>query len=668
MQSKKIEQRLDALRTTIRDHNYHYHSLDAPTVSDFVYDALFKELIDLEQKHPELITPDSPSQRVGSQPLAGFTEVIHRKPMLSLSNAFDAQDVYQFVERIQDRLKTTKTIEFTCEPKLDGLAVSLRYEQGKLVQAATRGDGMQGENITHNIRTIRSIPLRLKGENIPDILEVRGEVFMPIAGFQTLNQQAKKRGEKTFANPRNAAAGSLRQLDARITAKRSLFFIAYGVGDMSIDALAPTHHGTLQQLQHFGFRLADSQHIAQGAQGCLDFFAQLTVQRADLPYEIDGVVYKVNDLQLQAALGFISRAPRWAIAHKFPAEQVETRIEAVEFQVGRTGSITPVARLQPVLVAGVTVSNATLHNMGEIERKDIRLGDHVIIRRAGDVIPEVVAVVQRHRAPDAEKITAPTTCPSCATILVQPEGDAVIRCPAHWHCQAQLIEAIWHFASRQAMNIDGLGRKLVEQLVTSQLIEQPADLYQLTLMELAPLDRMGRKSAQNLLDALNASKRTTLARFLYALGIRDVGRVTAENLAQYFQTLDAIKAANFDMLLEVEDVGPIVAKHVGDFFTQSFAIVQALIDCGIEWPDHQINSAQDLPLRGKVVVLTGTLPTLSRDQAKEQLHNLGAKVTASVSKKTDMVLAGDKAGSKLDKAQALGITIWQEADLLALIK
>jgi DNA ligase (NAD+) len=661
--------RIKELRQQLAEYGRQYYTLDQPTVSDFVYDALFQELVELEAQHPELRSPDSPTQRVGSAPLREFETVQHQVPMLSLANAFDESEVRRFEARIQSQLDRPHILIFSCEPKMDGLAVSLRYEKGILVQGATRGDGSQGENITENLRTIRSIPLKLSGPNPPRVLEVRGEVFMPLKSFQQLNAEAQAKGEKTFANPRNAAAGSLRQLDSRITAQRRLDFVAYGVGEVSGIELPNKQSQRLDYLHHCGFPLPENHEVVTGAEGCLAFYNKIATLRSQLAYEIDGVVYKIDDIALQQQLGFISRAPRWALAHKFPAQEVPTRVEKVDFQVGRTGVITPVARLIPVLVGGVTVSNATLHNMDEIIRKDVREGDTVIVRRAGDVIPEVVKVLVEQRRSGARVVVAPTHCPVCASELSQAAGEVAIRCHAGWRCDAQRIEMLWHFASRKAMDIDGLGRKQVEQLVREGLVKLPADLYHLTQETLARLERMGEKSAENLLQALEVSKNSTLPRFLYALGIRDVGEATAQNLVSYFGTLMAIQQASLEALQEVPDVGPVVAGNVRLYFDDpaNLAQIEALQEAGIHWLDHQPKPKAEQPLLGQTFVLTGTLQHFSRDEAKAKLQALGAKVAGSVSPKTSVVVAGVDAGSKLDKAQELGVVVWDEAQLLKLI-
>ncbi len=663
MSADKIMRRLAELREQLHRYNYHYHTLDAPLVSDAVYDALFKELVTLEQKHPDLITPDSPSQRVGGATLAGFEQVEHSRPMLSLGNAFADEDVIAFAERLQQQLPDEKLV-FNCEPKIDGLAVSLRYEHGVLRQAATRGDGVTGEVVTQNVRTIRNVPLKLALDDVPDILEVRGEVYMPIVGFNQLNAEAEKKGEKTFANPRNAAAGSLRQLSSKVAALRPLRFIAYGVGEVSGVVLPDAHSKTLRYLQSAGFTLAAHQQLADSPQACLTYYEHIKALRSELPFEIDGVVYKLDRYQWQEAVGYVSRAPRWAIAHKFPAQEAETLLEAVDFQVGRTGVMTPVARLTPVLVGGVTVSNATLHNQDEIARKDVRIGDYVVVRRAGDVIPEVVRPLVDRRADITRSIVMPTHCPSCDTALVHDREQVALRCPNGWHCPAQRVEALWHFASRQAMDIDGLGRKIVEQLVATEMVKTPADLYRLNVLDVAQLDRMGRKSADNLIAALQASKQTTLACFIYALGIREVGQVTAQSLAQYFGSIEAIRAAEVDTLQQVDDVGPVVARSINAFFhdVQHWQLVTDLVALGICWPQVQQTQGKQ-PLKGQVMVISGTLNDMSRDEAKQALQQLGAKITGSVSAKTDVLVVGENPGSKLDKAQALGVTLWNEDKL-----
>lgn len=666
--TKAVEDRIQALRATLNTYNDQYYVLDAPTVSDAEYDQLFNELKQLESQHPALITPDSPTQRVGAAPLKAFGSVTHGIPMLSLDNAFTEEDIDDFNHRIQDRLRTTHTVSYCCEPKLDGLAINLRYENGLLVQAATRGDGVTGEDVTTNVKTIRAIPLRLKGKDWPALLDVRGEVFMSKKGFQQLNAVAAQKNEKQFANPRNAAAGSLRQLDSSITAKRPLSFYAYGVGAVT-DAILPEKHSEIiARLALWGLPVNPLTQVVEGAKGCFAYYEKLQQLRDSLPYEIDGVVYKVDDKTLQEKLGFVSRAPRWAVAHKFPAEEVYTLIEAVEFQVGRTGAITPVARLKPVFVHGVTVSNATLHNMDEVQRKDIHIGDTVIVRRAGDVIPEVVSAIADRRPRNAKKIHLPTHCPICQSDIEHIPGEAIARCTGGLYCPAQQKEAIKHFASRRAMDIEGLGDKLSDQLVEAGLLKSVADIYTLDKNALAALDRMGGKSAQNLLDEIEKSRSTTLPRFLYALGIREVGEATAKNLATYLKTLDAIQAADLDTLQTVPDVGPVVAEHAYHFFREAHNrdIIHRLLKAGVHWAP--IATADNLPLLGKTFVLTGSLSHFSRDAAKEKLEALGAKVSGSVSAKTHYVIAGEEAGSKLEKAKSLGVTILDEKAFLALIE
>jgi DNA ligase (NAD+) len=663
--TEKIIKRIEKLRVQLNEHNQRYHVYDDPIISDAEYDKLFIELRSLENDYPDLITPDSPTQRVGAVALKEFTQVTHEVPMLSLENAFAEEDVLAFYKRIQDRLHIVADIEIVCEPKLDGLAVSLRYEAGMLVRAATRGDGLTGEDVTENIRTIKSVPLRLQGKNIPSLLEVRGEVYMPKAGFAALNQRAAANQEKIFANPRNAAAGSLRQLDSRITATRPLAIFCYGVGSVSEQYLPATHMDMLARFKQLGLPVNPEITLTKNITECLTYYAGLLVKRPRLTYEIDGVVYKVNNFQQRETLGFVSRAPRWALAHKFPAEQVATIIEAVEFQVGRTGALTPVARLKPVSVGGVTVSNATLHNMDEVNRKDIHIGDTVIIQRAGDVIPEVVEVVTSERPPTVKKIKLPSHCPVCHSAVEQIEGEAIARCSAGLFCPAQRKEALKHFAARRAMDIEGLGDKIIDQLVDIDLVTTPADLYTLTLEQLANLDRMAEKSAQNTLDALAKSKKTTLARFLYALGIREVGEATAKNLAQHFGELAPLYTATAESLQEINDIGPVVAKHIVAFFAEKHnrQVIEKLLAAGLHW-EKQTRQLSELPLYGKTFVLTGSLATMSREVAKEKLENLGAKVAGSVSAKTSYVVAGSDAGSKLKKATTLNIPVLDEESFL----
>ena len=667
-----IQTQLEQLRETLRNYEYHYHVLDNPLVPDAEYDRLMNELKNLEWQHPEFITPDSPTQRVGAKPLDGFAQIQHELPMLSLDNAFNDEDLDGFLKRIEDRIGVNANqLEFCCEPKLDGLAVSILYVDGKLTQAATRGDGTTGEDITANIRTIRNIPLKLNTPNPPHRLEVRGEVFMPHNGFEKLNQTALEKGEKTFANPRNAAAGSLRQLDPKITRQRLLMLNAYSIGIFeSDDELPSTHHARLQWLKELGLAVNNEIRLAKGKQALLDFYHTIGQKRSSLGYDIDGTVLKVNDIALQEQLGFISRAPRWAIAYKFPAQEEMTVLNDVEFQVGRTGAITPVAKLEPVFVAGVTVSNATLHNGDEIERLGISIGDTVIIRRAGDVIPQIVGVVLERRPDFAKKIEFPTACPVCNSAVVRVEGEAVARCTGGLFCEAQRKEALKHFVSRKAMDIDGVGEKLIEQLMERELVHTPADLFKLDHTTLMRLERMGEKSAQNALNSIQNAKNTTLARFLFALGIRDVGEATAQNLANHFGTLDKIRQATFDDLQAVQDVGEVVANRIVRFWQEphNVEVVEDLIAQGVNWADVVKQEIADNPLKDKTVVLTGTLTQLTRDQAKAILQGLGCKVSGSVSSKTDYLIAGEKAGSKLAKAQELGVPVLSEQDLIQLAK
>lgn len=662
MDKAQAQKEITSLRETINEHNYRYYVLDDPSISDAEYDQIFLHLKTLEKQFPDLVTPDSPTQRVGAAPLKTFSEVKHSVPMLSLDNAFEDQDIVDFDKRIHDRLDTERDIEYCCEPKLDGLAMSIRYEHGVLVQAATRGDGATGEDVTANIKTIPMVPLRLRGDHIPRVLEVRGEVFMSKKGFEHLNEQASRKGEKIFANPRNAAAGSVRQLDSQITATRPLEMFVYGVGVVEGVQLPKTHSEMLNFLSHCGLRVSSLVKVVKGVEGCLEYYRHMTKQRDHLPFEIDGVVYKVNSIREQEDLGFISRAPRWAIAHKFPAEEVNTIIEAVEFQVGRTGALTPVARLKPVHVHGVTVSNATLHNMDEIKRKDIHIGDTVIVRRAGDVIPEVVGVVKAKRSAHAKKIIMPTHCPICHSTIEQVEDEAVARCTGGLFCAAQRKEAIKHFASRRAMDIEGLGEKLIDQLVDEKLVNSVADIYDLNLEQLANLERMGQKSALNILDEIEKSKNTTLARFLYALGIREVGEATAKALAQHFKKLPLLQSANEETLQSIPDIGPVVAAHIAHFFQEKHnqSVIQKLIKTGVHW--EEIKESHHQPLLGKTFVITGTLTGISREEAKEQLEKLGAKIAGSVSAKTSYVVVGADPGSKYTKAKELGINIIDDAD------
>ncbi|HHE3464205.1 NAD-dependent DNA ligase LigA [Pasteurella multocida] len=663
-----IKLEIEQLRQTLRYHEYQYHVLDNPQIPDAEYDRLFHRLKTLEQQYPQWFSSDSPTQRVGAKPLSAFAQVQHEMPMLSLDNAFSDEELHAFVKRIQDRLVfSPKLLEFCCEPKLDGLAVSILYVDGKLTQAATRGDGSTGEDITLNIRTVRNIPLQLLMENPPTRLEVRGEVFMSQAGFEALNEKALARGEKSFANPRNAAAGSLRQLDPRITSQRPLLLNAYSIGVAEGIDLPDTHFERLQWLKSIGIPVNNEIQLCEGTENVLNFYRTIMQKRSTLGYDIDGTVIKVNDIALQEELGFISKAPRWAIAYKFPAQEELTVLNAVEFQVGRTGAITPVAKLQPVFVAGVTVSNATLHNGDEIARLDVAIGDTVIIRRAGDVIPQIIGVLHEKRPANAEKIVFPTECPVCGSVIVRIEGEAVARCTGGLFCAAQRKEALKHFVSRKAMDIDGVGAKLIEQLVDREQIHTPADLFKLDLNTLARLEHMGLKSAQNALDSLQKAKKTTLARFIFALGIREVGEATALNLANHFKTLEALKEATLEQLQEVQDVGEVVANRIFVFWREphNVAVVEDLIAQGIHWEAVEVKDVGDNPFKEKTVVLTGTLTQMGRTEAKALLQQLGAKVSGSVSAKTDLVVAGDSAGSKLTKANELGVKVIDENTFLA---
>lgn len=665
-----LQQQIDTLRHDLRRYEYEYHVLDNPTIPDAEYDRLFHQLKALEAAHPELITADSPTQRVGAKPLSGFAQIRHEIPMLSLDNAFSDEEFYAFVNRIEDRLiRLPEPLTFCCEPKLDGLAVSILYVNGVLTQAATRGDGTTGEDITANIRTIRNIPLQLLMDNPPARLEVRGEVFMPHAGFERLNQLALEKGEKTFANPRNAAAGSLRQLDPKITSKRPLVLNAYSIGIAEGVDLPNTHYDRLQWLKSIGIPVNPEIRLCNGTDEVLDFYRDIQNKRSSLGYDIDGTVLKINDIALQEKLGFISKAPRWAIAYKFPAQEELTRLNDVEFQVGRTGAITPVAKLEPVFVAGVTVSNATLHNGDEIERLDIAIGDTVVIRRAGDVIPQIIGVLHDRRPADARPIIFPKTCPVCDSAIVRIEGEAVARCTGGLFCAAQRKEALKHFVSRKAMDIDGVGGKLIEQLVDRELVHTPADLFKLDLTTLTRLERMGTKSAENALASLEKAKNTTLARFIFALGIREVGEATALNLANHFKTLEALQNADLEALQQVPDVGEVVANRILAFWHEphNVAVVNDLIAQGVHWETVETKEVTENRFKGKTVVLTGTLTQMGRNEAKALLQDMGAKVSGSVSAKTDFVIAGDAAGSKLTKAQELGVTVLTEEEFLAQI-
>ncbi|KAJ9432295.1 DNA ligase (NAD+) [Candidatus Pantoea symbiotica] len=669
---KSVQEQITALRTTLRHHEYLYHVMDTPEIPDAEYDRLMVQLRELESAHPDLITPDSPTQRVGAAPLAAFEQVRHEVPMLSLDNTFDEAGFLAFNKRVQDRLKSTDELTYCCELKLDGLAVSLLYEDGLLVRAATRGDGTTGENITANVRTIHAIPLRLHGDNIPARVEVRGEVFITESGFEKLNEEARRTGAKVFANPRNAAAGSLRQLDPRITAKRPLTFFCYGFGLLEGGEMPASHWQRLQQFKAWGLPVTDRIRLAHSADEVLAFYRQVEQERPSLGFDIDGVVIKVDSQALQEQLGFVARAPRWAVAFKFPAQEQMTFVRDVEFQVGRTGAITPVARLEPVQVAGVVVSNATLHNADEIARLGLRIGDKVVIRRAGDVIPQVVNVVESECPQETREIVFPSHCPVCGSDVERVEGEVVTRCTGGLICGAQRKEALKHFVSRRAMDVDGMGDKIIDQLVEKEYVLTPADLFRLTAGKLTGLDRMGPKSAQNVVDALEKAKSTTLARFLYALGIREVGEATAANLANHFGELEKVMNADLDALIEVQDVGKVVATHVRNFMDEESnrVVIRDLTEeIGVHWPKVEVVNVEEIdsPFAGKTVVLTGSLSQMNRDDAKERLVALGAKVSGSVSKKTDLLIAGEAAGSKLAKAQELGIPVIDEAEMIRLL-
>lgn len=666
------------LRAEIERHNRAYYVLDAPSIPDAEYDRLFRELQGLEQKFPELLTADSPTQRVGAPPLKEFPARRHGVPMLSLNNAFEPAEVEAFDQRVRDGLETIAAIDYAVEPKFDGLAISLTYENGLFTCGATRGDGTTGEEVTPNLRTLRCLPLRLAGSGWPALIEIRGEVLMFRRAFADLNARQRERGEKEFVNPRNAAAGGLRQLDSRVTANRPLSFFAYGVGAGAEQLPFKTHAEVMDQLAAWGFPVAEERRVVQGAKGLLAYFAEIGEKRPNLPYDIDGVVYKVNKLAAQAQLGFVSRAPRFAIAHKFPAEEALTEVLGIDVQVGRTGAITPVARLKPVFVGGVTVTNATLHNEDEVRRKDVRVGDTVIVRRAGDVIPEVVAIVPEKR-PSRDlfggealhpPFAMPTVCPECGSAIEKGIDEAVARCTGGLYCPAQRKQALIHFAARRAMDIEGLGDKLVDQLVDAGLVHSPADLYGLGVETLAGLERMGEKSAQNLVAAIDKSRQTTLARFIFALGIRNVGEATARDLARHFGSIEALLAADCEALQQVNDVGPVVAASIAAFLaeTHNREIVERLRAVGVSWPDAEPIAGGPRLFSGKTLVLTGILPTLKRDDAKAMIEAAGGKVAGSVSKKTDYVVAGEEAGSKLEKALELGVPVIDEAELLKLLE
>ena len=657
--------RVAELHSELHEHNYRYYVLDDPVISDAGYDRLLRELQDLEAKYPELVTADSPTQRVGATPSKAFDEVKHAVRMLSLDNAFSDEELGDFDRRVRERLGVGM-VEYAAEPKLDGVAVSMRYEEGVLVRAATRGDGVTGEDITANVRTIAGVPLRLEGRGIPLVLEVRGEIYLSHRGFAQLNRQALEQGHKSFVNPRNAAAGSLRQLDPKVTASRPLEIYCYGIGQVEGGRLPESHTDILAQLRDWRLRIYDGIERVAGLDGCIAYYDALGEVRDSLPFDIDGVVFKVDRLDQQEVLGFVARAPRWAIARKFPAQEEQTRVLGIDVQVGRTGALTPVARLEPVFVGGVTVTNATLHNADEVQRKDVRSGDTVIIRRAGDVIPEVVSVIREKRVKGARRFIMPVICPKCGSAVERVEGEAVARCSGGLFCPAQRKQAIKHFASRRAMDVDGLGDKLVDQLVERGLISDVSDLYRLTVDDIAGLERMAEKSAGNLVRALEKSKHTTLERFVYALGIREVGEATARVLAQSFGDLEPLMQADADALQGVRDVGPVVAQHIVGFFAEAHnrEVIRKLVTAGVHW--QAVELPQEQPLTGKTFVITGTL-SMPRSELKVRLLAAGAKVEGSVSKKTDYVVAGENAGSKLDKAGELGVTVLTEADCLAML-
>jgi DNA ligase (NAD+) len=665
-----IRDRVRELREAIARHDYRYYVLNDPEVPDAEYDRLALELRALEAAHPELVTADSPTQRVSGEPSREFREVEHRVPMLSLDNAFTDEDIVNFDRRVRERLEIEGEVDYNCEPKLDGLAVGIVYEDGELRVGATRGDGLRGEDVTANLRTLKSVPLRLRGEGYPRLLEARGEVFMTLKGFERMNAELEARGEKTFVNPRNAAAGALRQLDPRITAIRPLEIYFYGIGAVEGDSLAGRHSELLAKLRGWGLRTSPEIRLERGVDGLLSYYRRVGERRSHLPYQIDGVVYKVDSLTQQRDLGFVARAPRWAIAHKFPAEEEMTTVRSVEWQVGRTGALTPVARLEPVFVGGVTVSNATLHNVDELHRKDVRVGDSVIIRRAGDVIPEVVRVIVERRPADASPVLLPTHCPVCGSEVRRIEGEAVARCTGGLVCPAQRKESLKHFASRRAMNIEGLGDKIIEQLVDSGAVNDAADLYGLDAAKLASLERMGEKSAAKLASAIEKSKQTTLARFLFALGIPNVGEATAIALASHFGSIEALQQADKDLVMEVPDVGPIVATAIVEFFAEgrNLDVLKRLLEAGVRWPSIDKSESENQRLLGKTFVLTGTLPTLSRADAEAKIRRAGGKIVGSVSKKTSFVLAGESPGSKIEKARELNVAIIDETRLLSLLR
>lgn len=667
--AQTVAERVRALREQIAHYNHRYYVLDDPEVPDAEYDRVMRELRELEAQHPELVTPDSPTQVVSGEPARAFAKVVHRVPMLSLDNAFTAEDIENFDRRVRERLEADGPVQYSCEPKLDGLAVSLFYERGRFVRGATRGDGERGEDVTANLRTLRHVPKALRGEGFPETLEVRGEVYMTLRGFEEFNRRAAAQGEKTFVNPRNMAAGSLRQLDPRVTEARPLEICFYGVGFVENGELPGRHSEILAQLRDWGLPTSAEAQVAEGAAGLLAYYEDVGRRRTSLEYQIDGVVYKVDSLAQQRALGFVARAPRWAVAHKFPAQEEMTRVRGIEWQVGRTGALTPVARLDPVFVGGVTVSNATLHNIDELHRKDVRPGDTVIIRRAGDVIPEIVRVIVERRPEDTEVPQLPAKCPVCDSDVERPEGQAVARCTGGLYCAAQRKESLKHFASRRAMDITGLGDKLVEQLVDSGVVKNAAGLYSLTAAQLQDMERMGEKSAEKLVAAIEKSKQTTLARFLYALGIRDVGEATAHGLAGHFGDLDRLAQASVEEIMEVPDVGPVVAESVQTFFQQAhnLEVLEQLRRAGITWPIAASGARPAGRLSGQRVVVTGSLALFSRSEAEDKIRAMGGTVSSSVSKQTSFVVVGASPGSKADRARDLGIPIMDEQEFAKLV-
>lgn len=671
---KVAARRIAELREQVTRHDYQYHVLDEPLVPDAEYDRLFRELRQLEESYPDLVTPDSPTQRVGAAPSAGFRQLRHELPMLSLDNAFTDEEVAAFDRRARQRLglEDGAGLHYCAEPKLDGVAVSIRYREGALEWAATRGDGTVGEDVTANVRTIGQVPLRLRGRELPRIIDVRGEIFLAHKVFAAINERARREGRKAFANPRNAAAGSLRQLDPRVTAERQLQVFFYGIGHVEPPLATRSHRETLDRLREWGFRVSPLARQVVGTEGCLAYYRDMLARRDQLPYDIDGVVYKIDSHAQQQALGFVSRAPRWAIAHKFPAQEQLTTVREIEFQVGRTGALTPVARLDPVLVGGVTVSNATLHNIDELHRKDVRPGDTVAVRRAGDVIPEVVGILPDRRPPGARPVELPLKCPACGSAVMREEGEAVARCTGGLVCPAQRKESLLHFASRRAMDIEGLGERLVETLVDTNRLHTPADIYRLEVATIAGLEGWGEKSAEKLVASIQASRDTTLARFLFALGIRTVGEATARAVADHFGSLEAIMAADEASLQEVPDVGPVVAANIRTFLDQphNAGVIADLRKLGITWPERPPAAESDsaaLPLAGKTFVLTGTLSSMTRDEATQRILAMGGRIAGSVSRKTDYVVAGEKAGSKLKKAEELGVVVLDESEVLALL-